>query len=76
MKQTILSVILSFSLAVMTPGAVEIAKAETVPSEKQATVSLENGSYEEGSVIVTLASPDETTSSPKRAPHPLTSTSG
>ena len=60
MKQTILSVILSFSLAVMTPGAVEIAKAETVPSEKQATVSLENGSYEEGSVIVTLASPDET----------------
>lgn len=75
MKQTILSVILSFSLAVMTPGAVEIAKAETVPSEKQATVSWK----------MALTKREVSSSpwllrmrhlSPKRAPHPLTSTSG
>ncbi len=60
MKQTILSVILSFFSGSYDSRRSGNSQGRDCPIGKQATVSLENGSYEEGSVIVTLASPDET----------------
>ena len=59
MKNKILSLLLILAFFLSVFPAYSIAEAKSVETSKN-KVSLEEGEYEEGTVLVTIASPEET----------------